>query len=135
MIWLARQPSATSSFKNLFNKILSVSPLPLPNSQCSVCRVVYLPVSFVPTATLGEFVEKVVVGALGWYGHVIVQEGSRVLWETEDFEDNGEKKMQELGLKEGVFITVLDDDEPHYPVSFAISTFVLLPPLLVLSCN
>lgn len=54
-------------------------------------------------------------------GHVTVQEGARVLFETEDFEDNKGKLISELGLGEGSFVVVLDDDEPRYPVSFSIS--------------
>lgn len=111
MVWLSRQP----------NKILSLSQLPQPNSQCSICRAVYLPISYKPGAfTLGQFVDQVVVDKVGFNGHVIVREGSRVLFETEDFEDNKDKTFEDMGLTEGVFLTVLDDDEPHYPVQFSI---------------
>lgn len=111
MVWLSRQP----------NKILSLSQLPRPNGQCSICRAVYLAIKFKEDSyTLGELVQDVVVGKVGFDGHVIVREGSRVLFETEDFEDNAGKTMKELGLTEGIFLTVLDDDEPHYPVQFSI---------------
>jgi ubiquitin-like 1-activating enzyme E1 B len=111
MIWLARRPE----------KVFSVSALPSPNSQCPVCRVVYLPIALSPTLTMGQFVEQVVKGELGIEGHTTVQEGARVLYETEDFEENEDKTMVELGLTEGVFVSVLDDDEDKYPVSFSIS--------------
>ena len=109
-------------------KIFSASNLSLPNPHCPVCRVVYLPISLDPSLTLGKFVEKVVVGELGMDGHVTVQQGARVLFETEDFEDNEGKMMSDVGLGEGSFVVVLDDDEPRYPVSFSISACVL--PLL-----
>lgn len=68
--------------------------------------------------------ERVVQGELGFDGHVIIQEASRVLFETEDFEDNNEKTLEALGIREGMFINVLDDDEPRYPVAFSISPCV-----------
>ena len=111
MVWLSRQP----------NKILSLSQLPKPNAQCSICRAVYLAIKFKEDSyTLGQLVQDVVVDKIGFEGHVIVREGSRVLFETEDFEDNAGKTVKELGLTEGVFLTVLDDDDPHYPVQFSI---------------
>lgn len=108
------------------DKFFSVSPLAPPNTQCSMCRVLYLPLSLSANITLGELVEGLVVGQLGWDGQVTVQEGSRILWETEDFEGNKDKKLSELGISEGTFLTVLDDDDPHVPVSFSISTYVSL---------
>ncbi|KAK4700965.1 ubiquitin-like 1-activating enzyme E1 B, partial [Phenoliferia sp. Uapishka_3] len=110
-VWFARDPK----------KAFSPGRLSLPNSQCSVCRVVYLPIMVASGFTLGEFVEKVVVGEMGWEGHVSVLESARLMWETEDFEDNKEKTLAELGLTLGSFINVLDDDDPHYPVSFSIT--------------
>ncbi|KAL8280566.1 hypothetical protein RQP46_006889 [Phenoliferia psychrophenolica] len=113
-VWLARDS----------HKVFSAGKLGLPNSQCSVCRVVYLPISISPSLTLGQFVKDVVVGKVGFEGHVTVQEGSRVLFESEDFEDNAQKTLVELGLAQGAFVNVLDDDDPHYPVSFSITSIL-----------
>lgn len=110
-VWLARDAG----------KVFSSGALGKLNSQCSVCRVVYLPIAIAAGLTLGEFVEKVVIGEVGFEGHVSVQEGSRLLYETEDFEDNAGKTLKELGIAQGTFVNVLDDDDPHYPVSFSIS--------------
>jgi ubiquitin-like 1-activating enzyme E1 B len=114
MIWLARSST----------KILSHTVLSTPNPYCSICKVVYVPLAISSNLTLGEFVSKLVIKELGWDGQVTVQEGARILWESEDFEDNGGKKMSELGLTEGCFVNVLDDDEPHLPVSFSISCVI-----------
>ncbi|CEQ39397.1 SPOSA6832_00923 [Sporobolomyces salmonicolor] len=113
-VWLKRQA----------DKVFDVGPCSTPNPYCAVCRVVYLPVSFVEDFTLGEFVQELVVRKVGFEGSVSVQEGSRLLWESEDFENNGNKTMKELGLGEGKFVTVNDDDEPHYPVSFSVGSFL-----------
>ncbi|KAM0750516.1 hypothetical protein T439DRAFT_381188 [Meredithblackwellia eburnea MCA 4105] len=109
-VWLSRDPS----------KVFSSGPLSKPNSQCSVCRVVYVPISLSSKITLGQFVNKVVIGEMGWEGQVSVQEGGRGLWETDDFEDNADKTLLSLEITQGKFLTVVDDDDPHYPVSFAI---------------
>lgn len=112
MIWLARHSG----------KIFSTTNIPAPSPYCAVCRVVYLPLAINPDEmTLGEFVKKVVIGELGYDGQVTVQEGARVLWETEDFEDNAAKTMRNLGMGEGTFVNVLDDDEPRWPVIFSIT--------------
>ena len=72
--------------------------------------------------TLEQFVKHVAIGKVGLneHGHIIVREGSRILYETEDFEDNKDKSLQELGLVEGKFVTVVDDDESDYPVQLSI---------------
>lgn len=106
------------------NRVLIPSAPNKPNPTCSICRVVYIPVSVTPEFTLGEFVEQVVEGQLGLNGHVIVQEGARVVFETEDLEDNKGKTLAELGIDEGKFVTVIDDDvEPaQFPISFSFAT-------------
>lgn len=111
MVWLARSST----------KVLSPTLLSEPNPQCSICRVVYVPLAISADYTLGQFVKDLVVEQLGFEGQITVQEGARILYETEDFEDNAGKKMIDLGLVAGTFVNVLDDDEPHLPVSFSIS--------------
>lgn len=100
-------------------RVFSLTSLATPNPHCSVCRVVYLPIKLKEDITLGEFVKQVVVGEVGFDDHVTVSLGSRLLWETEDFEDNEKKTMKELGFTEGTFATVVDDDD-HYPIEISI---------------
>lgn len=111
MVWLARSST----------KILSHTTLSKPNQFCAICRIVYVPLAISTSFTLGDFVREIVQKQLGFDGQVTVQEGARILWESEDFEENGEKRMSELGLGEGCFVNVLDDDVPHLPISFSIS--------------
>lgn len=75
----------------------------------------------VEDATLGELVRELVGEGkpIPFGGFVSVQEGARLLWETEDFEDNAEKTLKELDIKEGKFVTV-SDDEDHWPVQLCI---------------
>ncbi|KAM0786804.1 hypothetical protein ACM66B_002237 [Microbotryomycetes sp. NB124-2] len=115
MVWLSRQPA----------RIFQVSPLPAPNDQCAVCRVVYVPIQLKEDGvTLKQFLDDVVIGKVGLndYGHLILREGSRILFETEDLEDNANKTLKELGLVRGTFATVVDDDESDFPVQFSIGT-------------
>ncbi|GAA5825052.1 hypothetical protein JCM3770_004514 [Rhodotorula araucariae] len=115
-IWLKRTPQ----------RVFDVSPLSPPNPHCAVCRVVYVPVRVARDTTLGEFVHGLVgeAKAVPFAGVVAVQEGTRLVWESDDFEDNAEKTLAELGMAEGRFVTVTDDDEPHWPVQFCIGPFL-----------
>ncbi|KAK4052712.1 E1 ubiquitin-activating protein uba2 [Microbotryomycetes sp. JL201] len=115
MMWLSRQP----------NYVVTTGPTSKPNPQCAVCRVVYVPVQFKEDGiTLDQFIKDVVFGKIGLSedGHIIVREGSRILFETEDLEENAGKSLKELGLVHGTFVTVVDDDESDYPVQLAISS-------------
>lgn len=74
--------------------------------------------------TLGEFVEKCVEGRLKLGGEeerVSVMEGSRLLWETEDFEDNGGKSLKELECGVGKFLMVENEDN-DWPISFSVGS-------------
>jgi ubiquitin-like 1-activating enzyme E1 B len=125
-IWLKRNP----------NRIFDVSTLSPSNPLCAVCRVVYAPVAFVPSLTLGEFVstligaDKPVNFACGPDALVSITEGSRLVYETEEFEDNAGREMRELGLGEGKFVTVeTEEDEEgkgRWPVVFCVAAYVLL---------
>ncbi|GAA5836792.1 hypothetical protein JCM9279_007663 [Rhodotorula babjevae] len=113
--------------KRTSGRVFDVSPLSPPNPHCAVCRVVYVPVRIARDVTLGEFVKGLVgegEGKVPFEGVVTVQEGTRLVWESDDFEDNGERTMDSLGLGEGKFVTVTDDDEPHWPVQFCISSYL-----------
>ncbi|BGP19642.1 hypothetical protein JCM10213_000100 [Rhodosporidiobolus nylandii] len=115
-IWLKRNPQ----------RIFDVSGLGAPNPHCAVCRVVYAPVRVKEDVTLGEFVREMVGEGkpVGFEGVVSVQEGTRLVWETEDFEDNGGKTLKELEMGEGKFVTVDDGDEPKWPVVFCVGEYL-----------
>ncbi|GAA5913687.1 hypothetical protein JCM8208_005902 [Rhodotorula glutinis] len=114
--------------KRTSGRVFDVSPLSPPNPHCAVCRVVYVPVRIARDVTLGEFVRGLVgeggEGKVPFEGVVTVQEGTRLVWESDDFEDNADRTMDSLGLGEGKFVTVTDDDEPHWPVQFCISSYL-----------
>ncbi|GAA5895351.1 hypothetical protein JCM6882_006228 [Rhodosporidiobolus microsporus] len=122
--------SVSSGAKNIWLKrtdqrVFDVANLDKPNPYCAVCRVVYAPVRVRDDVTLGEFVGALVGEgkAVPFEGFVSVQEGTRLVWETEDFEDNKDKTLKELEMGEGKFVTV-NDDEDHWPIIFCLGSYV-----------
>jgi ubiquitin-like 1-activating enzyme E1 B len=96
-----------------------------PNSDCAVCRDVYVATK-VDTAkcTLGEFLET----AKSWLApslgddeefEVSVNEGSRLLADP-DFDDNHGRTLGDLGIERGKTITLTDEDDKYRPVHFCI---------------
>ncbi|GAA5866106.1 hypothetical protein JCM8547_000600 [Rhodosporidiobolus lusitaniae] len=132
--------SLTKTARNIWLKrnsqrIFDVSPLSEPNPHCAVCRVVYAPVRFVPSLTLGEFVStlmgkgKAVDFNVGEGGEMVsVMECARLVYESEEFEDNVERGMRELGLGEGKFVSVsCEEDEEgggRWPVVFCVGAYL-----------
>ncbi|GAA5826743.1 hypothetical protein JCM11251_002876 [Rhodosporidiobolus azoricus] len=119
-----------STAKNIFLKrteqrIFDVNNLSAPNPYCAVCRVVYAPVRVKEDVTLGELVKELVgeEKPVPFGGFISVQEGTRLMWETEDFEDNGEKTLKELECGEGKFVTI-NDDEDHWPVVLCLGSYL-----------
>ncbi|SCV74448.1 BQ2448_8087 [Microbotryum intermedium] len=96
-------------------KVFGPSQLLLPNDQCSICRTVYVPVQAQASSTLGQFVQDVVEKEVGWKGFILIAQGSRVLYERDDFEDNEDTTLIELGVGEGTFLTVMEDEEEPQP--------------------
>ncbi|GAA5965547.1 hypothetical protein JCM8115_001569 [Rhodotorula mucilaginosa] len=118
-IWLLRNSE----------RVFDVSPLEPPNPHCAVCRAVYVPVRIVEDVTLGELVKTLVGGEgegkpIPFGGIISVQEGSRMLFESEDFEDNADKTLKELGIGVGKFVTISDDDEPRWPVQLCLGSYL-----------
>ncbi|GAA6010546.1 hypothetical protein JCM10207_001356 [Rhodosporidiobolus poonsookiae] len=108
-VWLKRTPQ----------RVFDVSPLGAPNPHCAVCRAVYLPVQVAEGTTLGDLVDALVGEgegkAVDWEA-VSVQEGARLLFESEDFEDNRAKTLKELECGTGRFVVLADMDEERWPV-------------------
>lgn len=95
-----------------------------PNPNCGVCQDVYVPVEVqsLKGVTLGEVVEKVVREGMrvGEETEIVVYDGSRILADP-DFEENLEKSLGEMGLKEGSILTVMDEEQELQAVNIVIS--------------
>ncbi|KAK8843970.1 hypothetical protein IAR55_006762 [Kwoniella newhampshirensis] len=105
-----------------------------PDSKCSVCRDVYIPFKVdVSRCTLGDFSDGVVKSWLcgenakfegtadGESEEVewTVFEGGRLLADP-DFEDNYERRLEDLDVGRGKMLTVRDEDGKFRPVHFCI---------------
>ncbi|GAA5948296.1 hypothetical protein JCM3765_001357 [Sporobolomyces pararoseus] len=117
-VWLNRQS----------DKVFDVGPCSSPNPFCAVCRIVYVPFRFKEsTLTLGQFVKAITQDELKLGGEekrISIMEGSRLLFETEDFEDNEtEFLVENLNCGIGKFLTVENDDN-DWPISFAIGSYL-----------
>jgi len=86
-----------------------------PNPECGTCLDHYIPFKAdVSKTTLGQIVEEVAKksrdeGGLGIEYELVVYEGNRLLADP-DFDDNHEKTLGELGIKDGEMITLSDED-------------------------
>ncbi|SGZ23803.1 BQ5605_C023g09637 [Microbotryum silenes-dioicae] len=105
-------------------RVFNPMELLVPNEQCSICRTVYVPIHAKTSATLGDFVTQIVEKELGWKGFISIAQGSKILYEREDFEDNEDKTLVELGVGEGSFLTVMEDEEEPqpWPVVFSLGS-------------
>ena len=123
-IWLLRNSE----------RVFDVSPLEPPNPHCAVCRAVYVPVRIVEDVTLGELVKTLVGGEgegkpIPFGGIISVQEGSRMLFESEDSEDNADKTLKELGIGVGKFVTRTTTSRIGPCSSVSAGTLVHAPPV------
>ncbi|KZV94438.1 hypothetical protein EXIGLDRAFT_611663 [Exidia glandulosa HHB12029] len=96
---------------------LSSSSVIPPDPGCAVCRDCYTVVRCDPTrATLGD----VVHGVMGGAGReVSVFEGQRVLSDP-DWDDNFERTLDSLGIVQGKFVTIVDEDDELATIAVAI---------------
>lgn len=63
----------------------------------------------VTVATMGDLVNKVIRGALG-YGEEFSVLAPALLYDA-DYDDNLDTPLSELGFKDETFVTIIDDDE------------------------
>ncbi|PWN27831.1 hypothetical protein BDZ90DRAFT_210207, partial [Jaminaea rosea] len=101
--------------------VLSGTAPPKPNPSCSVCSDVYVPLiltgpsSSTSSATLGQVITLVrqprSEGGLGLDEdeELGVYEGNRLLADP-DFDDNHERSLASLGVDEGKFLALVDED-------------------------
>ncbi|KAK7204498.1 SMT3/SUMO-activating complex, catalytic component UBA2 [Myxozyma melibiosi] len=93
-------------------RMLSAGTLPPANVHCGVCGIARAAISVDPEKlTLGDFLEKVLKSKLGYSEEVSIVT-SKLLYDIE-FDDNLEKTFVELGVSDGSFITIMDEEEPE----------------------
>ncbi|KAK9373312.1 uncharacterized protein V1513DRAFT_403423 [Lipomyces chichibuensis] len=101
-VFLSRQPE----------RIFSTESLQPPKPDCAVCSVARCAIEVdVERLTLGNFVERVLRGDLGYSDEVSIVT-NKLLYDLE-FDDNAEKTFKELDIGEGTFVTIIDEEEPE----------------------
>ena len=91
-------------------RIFSTEKLSAPNPSCDICSVARATVEVdLSRATLGDLVEGYLKKGLG-YGDEISVLTDQLLYDP-DFDDNMDTEFTSIGVKEGTFITVIDDNE------------------------
>ncbi|KAK9458752.1 uncharacterized protein V1516DRAFT_714224 [Lipomyces oligophaga] len=99
-VFLTKQP----------DKLFSTERLRGPNPDCQVCGVMRAFLTLNPdTFTLQNLLDLVLRQRLG-YSEEISIVTSKLLYDIE-FDDNLDKPMRELGVVDGTFITIIDEEE------------------------
>ena len=102
-------------------------PLRPPNPDCGVCGVATSRLEVDPArATLNDLVQDVLKIQLDYGDDLTVTNEVGTVYDP-DLEDNLEKKLDHLGIKDGSFLTIIDDDDadPRVNLQFAISSKAL----------
>ncbi|CAG7970522.1 unnamed protein product, partial [Penicillium nalgiovense] len=82
-----------------------------PNPDCVVCSRLVSPVEIYPElATLEHLVHDVLRTELGYGRNISLAIGDRLIYD-QDFDDDLPEKLFDIGIKNGSFITVKDDNE------------------------
>ncbi|KAJ6183892.1 hypothetical protein N7519_005193 [Penicillium mononematosum] len=83
-----------------------------PNPDCPVCSRLMAPVEIDPElATLEHLVHDVLQMELAYGRNISLAIGDRLIYDQE-FDDDLPEKLFDIGIKNGSFITVKDDNEP-----------------------
>lgn len=93
------------------DRAFSAEKLSPPNPECEICGVARTSIEAdITRATLGDLVEKVLRGTLGYGEEIGVLMDQALLYDA-DFDDNLETPLCELGFGEETFVTVRDEGE------------------------
>lgn len=98
------------------DRCISSEPLSAPNPHCVVCGVAHVRVEVdLATATLRNLVEDVLKGSLAYGDELSVTVDGTGLVFDPDLDDNLDKPLRDLGVKQDGFLTIVDedDDEPR----------------------
>ncbi len=92
------------------DRALTSEPLRKPNPDCHVCGVARLDLFVdIDRTTLNDVVEECLRKPLGYGESLSILHDSLIF--DEEFDDNLEKELSKLAIKDGSFLTVVDDTE------------------------
>lgn len=91
-------------------RVFNSAPASLPNPQCELCGMETSIFSVdINSATLKNLVINILQEGLG-YGEEISIISDRLLYDIE-FEDNLNKLLKDIGIQNGTFLTIIDEDD------------------------
>ncbi|KAK9455206.1 hypothetical protein V1511DRAFT_469514 [Dipodascopsis uninucleata] len=100
MVFLSRQPG----------RIFSTESLQPPVPTCAVCSIARCSIQVdVSKMTLGKFLDEILMTKLGYSAEISIVT-SKLLYDIE-FDDNLNRTLKGLGVGEGSFISVIDEDD------------------------
>ena len=103
--------------------MINSEPLKPPNPTCEICAVAQSDLVIDPSrAKLNDLVNDVLKLKLGYGDDLSISNDAGLLYDP-DYGANLEKKLTDLGVKSGTFLTVMDeeDESPRVNVSLAIA--------------
>ena len=102
-------------------RLISSEPLRPPRSDCAVCGVCQAVINLdIERATLKDFTDGILKDQLGYSDEFSVTTKQGLIFDP-DLEDNLEKKLSTLNVRQDTFLTVVDeDDDPRVNVHFAV---------------
>jgi ubiquitin-like 1-activating enzyme E1 B len=102
-------------------RVISSEPLRPPNPECPVCSVAQSTVEVdTSRATLNDLVEDLLRLQLGYGEEFSVNSEAGILYDPEE-DQNLSKPFSALGLKDGSFITVIDEADENTKVNLVLS--------------
>ncbi|KAF2018645.1 ubiquitin-activating enzyme E1 3 [Aaosphaeria arxii CBS 175.79] len=102
-------------------RVISSEPLRPPNPECPVCSVAQSTLEVdTSRATLKDLVEDLLRLQLGYGEEFSVNSEAGILYDPEE-DENLPKAFNELGLKDGSFITVIDESDENAKVNLVLS--------------
>lgn len=110
-------------------RLISSEPLGRPRSDCPVCGVCQAVLNIdADRATVRDLVRGLLQGQLGYSEELSVSTDAGIIYDP-DLDDNLDKKLTDLGVKQDGFITIKDeeDEQPRADVSLAISKETISP--------
>lgn len=102
-------------------RVINTDTLRAPNPHCSVCGVMQSRlVVDTARATLNDLVEDILKLQLGYGDEFTINSEAGLLYDVE-LADNLPKKFIDLGMKNGSFLIIIDDDEENPRVNLSLS--------------
>lgn len=94
-------------------RVISSEPLRPPKPDCPVCSVAQTRLIIDPArATINDLVEDLLRLGLGYSDELSIRTNQGIVYDP-DLEENLSKKISEMGIQHGEFVTVVDEEDDN----------------------